>query len=73
MGRPEGTQEARVTEEWEWYNLTDNLAAMKDRLRGQSLHNIRRKHSADPSYLAEEHPVLHQALYELLTAGACAR
>lgn len=65
MGRPEGSREARVTEEWQWYNLIDNLAAMKDRLWGQALHNIRRKHSEDPSYLAEEHPVLHQALYEL--------
>ena len=64
MARPKGTQEVR-TEDWERCNLLDNLTAMQDSLWGHSLHNIRRKHSETPSYLAEEHPVLNQALYEL--------
>ena len=65
MGRPEGTQESRVTEEWEWYNLTDNMTAMSQQLWGEPLHNLRRKVTYDPQFLAAEHPVLHQALYEL--------
>ena len=65
MGRPEGTPEARVTEEWEWYNLTDNMTAMSQQLWGEPLHNLRRKVTYDSQFLAVEHPVLHQALYEL--------
>lgn len=65
MGRPEGTPEARVTEEWEWYNLTDNMTAMSQQLWGEPLHNLRRKVTYDSQFLAAEHPVLHQALYEL--------
>ena len=65
MGRPEGSQEPHVTDPWEQNQLMENICAMEDRLWGQPLHNIRRKHFTDPSYLAEDYPILHQALYEL--------
>ena len=65
MARPKGTQEERVTNDWERCNLLDNLTAMQDALWGQPLHNIRRKHALNPSDLATDYPVLNRALYAL--------